>query len=185
MVGIYKITNLKTGECYIGRSIHVEERWKEHFCKGYGAIHSKRFQDAIDQYGKDGFSFRLIEECDPEVLDERERFWINSLKPAYNTVTEGHPVSEETRAKISESLAGRKQLPELVEKRRQAILERHKTHPQTNEGHKKKVAVEEETITVFDSVKDCAEYLGLDASTVTKALKQGKKIHKKKVWYVV
>lgn len=77
MVGIYKITNLKTGECYIGRSIHVEERWKEHFCKGYGAIHSKRFQDAIDQYGKDGFSFRLIEECDPEVIDERERFWIN------------------------------------------------------------------------------------------------------------
>ena len=115
MVGIYKITNLQTGECYIGRSIHVEERWKEHFCKGYGAIHSKRFQDAIDQYGKDGFSFRLIEECDPEVLDERERFWINSLKPAYNTVTEGHPVSENTRAKISESLAGRKQPPELVE----------------------------------------------------------------------
>lgn len=148
-------------------------------------MHNKRFQDAIDQYGKDGFSFRLIEECDPEDLDERERFWIKTMNPSYNTITEGHLVSEETRAKISESLSGRKQPPELVEKRRQAILERHKTHPQTNAGHRKKVALEEETIIVFDSVKDCAEYLGIDASTVSGALKRSGKIHKKKVWYVV
>lgn len=185
MVGIYKITNLSTGQCYVGQSIHIEDRWKEHFCKGYGAVHNKEFQDAIDQYGIEGFSFRVLEECEPEALRDRERYWINALNPSYNSVVDGHDVSEETRAKISESLKGKKQPPEVIERRKQAIIARHKIFPQTNEGHRKQVALEEETVTVFESVKACAEYLGVDDSTVTKALKRGGKVHKKKVWYVV
>ena len=30
MTGIYKITNKITGDCYIGQSIDIEKRWKEH-----------------------------------------------------------------------------------------------------------------------------------------------------------
>ena len=30
MIGIYKITNLVTGDAYIGQSIQIEERFKEH-----------------------------------------------------------------------------------------------------------------------------------------------------------
>lgn len=29
-IGIYKITNLLNGKIYIGQSIHIEKRWKEH-----------------------------------------------------------------------------------------------------------------------------------------------------------
>ena len=185
MVGVYKITNLITGDCYVGQSKNVEKRWRDHFCKGYGAMHSKLFQDAIDSQGKEGFSFQIIEECDPKDLWERERYWISELKPAYNTVVDGHPVSEETRRKISKSLVGRKPSPEIVEKRRLAILERHKTIPQTNAGHKKKVAVQMEVVVEFESVKACAEHFGVKPSTVSAALKRGGKVRNKKVWYVV
>ena len=185
MVGIYKITNLITGESYVGRSVHIEERWKEHFCKGYGARHSARFQEAIDLYGKEGFSFQILEECASEVLSERERYWINTLRPEYNTVTDGHIISPETRAKISASLTGKKQPADVIEKRKASIKELHKTHPQTNEGHRKKVAVQINEIMEFESVKAMAEYMGVDASTVTSALKRNGKVKGKKVWYVV
>lgn len=189
MVGIYKITNLLTQDCYVGKSKHVEKRWKEHFCKGYGAIHSKSFQEDIDKYGASGFSFELIEECGVPELHERERFWIGKLNPSYNTVRLGHPVSSETRKKISESLTGRKQPRELVEKRKAALKEYRKTHPQTNAGHRKRVAIESPLhvggIAEFESVKALAEYLKAPSSSVTKALKRCGKIRGKKVWYVV
>lgn len=185
MVGIYKITNLITGDCYVGKSKHVEKRWNEHFCRGYGARHSRKFQEAIDQYGIDGFSFRLIEECSPESLHKRERYWIAKLHPEYNSVTVGHSVSKETREKISKALLGRKPDPELVEKRRQAIIARNRAMPQTNAGHRKRVAVQMNVIMEFESVKALAEHLDVDASTVTKALKRHGTVKGKKVWYVV
>ena len=77
MVGIYKITNLITNDCYVGKSKHIEKRWKEHFCRGYGAIHSKQFQTDIEEYGINGFSFRVIEECEEHELQEREKYWID------------------------------------------------------------------------------------------------------------
>ena len=185
MVGVYKITNQITGNCYVGQSKHVEKRWKEHFCKGYGAMHSKLFQDEIDHFGIETFTFELLEECDPEDLREKERYWIAELKPEYNTVTVGHTVSEETRKMISESLAGKNQPPEVIEKRKASIREYRKMHPQTNAGHRKKVAVQVEAIVEFESVKACAEYLGVDPGSVTRALKRGWKLRGHKVWYVV
>lgn len=34
--GIYKITNLLTGDCYIGQAIDINKRWKEHCKCGLG-----------------------------------------------------------------------------------------------------------------------------------------------------
>lgn len=185
MVGVYKITNLITNECYIGQSIHVEERWSEHFCKGYGARHSKKFQDAIDKYGKAGFKFEIIEPCSPEELAVKEDEWIAALKPEYNARFKGRTVDEAMRKRISLSLKGRKQDPALVEKRRQAILERHKTIPQTNAGHRKRVAVSGEITAEFESVKATAEFFNVHPSTVTQALKRSGKVKGHKVRYVV
>ena len=187
MVGIYKITNLITGDFYIGQSTDIEKRWCDHFCKGYGAIHSGPFQDAIDKYGKDGFEFSVLEECDKEDLIQREKYWIKKLSPTYNTVYDGHEVSAQTRKKISDKLKDRVQPRDIVEKRRQSAIERYKRIPRTNERHKKRIMVEEDdrNLTVLESVKAAAEYLGVKACTVSKALKRNNKVKGKKVWYVV
>lgn len=89
--GIYKIENLINGKIYIGQSIHIEKRWQEH-CKA--SSHSL-IAEAIQKYGKENFSFQIIEECEQDLLNTKESEYIhsyNSLVPnGYNIVltTEG------------------------------------------------------------------------------------------------
>ena len=67
--GIYKITNLINGHIYIGQSINIERRFREHK-NGSELIVDK----AIKKYGVENFSFDIIEECSECMLDERERY---------------------------------------------------------------------------------------------------------------
>lgn len=94
-MGIYKITNLFNGKVYIGQSIHIERRWKEHCFFSANSLIGK----AIQKYGKQNFSFEILEEVqDEEVLNELETKYIkffDSLAPkGYNIVLfdkrEGH-----------------------------------------------------------------------------------------------
>lgn len=186
MVGIYKITNLTTGNYYIGQSKDIVKRWNDHFCKGYGAMHSPLFTMDIDMYGRDGFSFEVIEECPVESLLEREAYYIEKLKPKYNSVFKGHEVSTETRRKISKSLTGKKQPPEVVKKRGASLSAYLKEHPRSNERHYKKCAAEVDSrIVGFESVKAMAAFFKVCNATATKALKRNGRIKKCKVWYVV
>ena len=79
MIGIYKITNLTNGKSYIGQSVHIERRWTEHCLPSANSLIAK----AIQKYGKEQFTFQVIEECMPEQLDEKEEYYISH----YNTVT--------------------------------------------------------------------------------------------------
>lgn len=182
MVGVYKITNRYTGDFYIGCSKHIEKRWTEHFCKGYGANHKQSFQQQIDKYGRAGFLFEVLEECAEADLRKKEAQYINLLNPAYNTIFLGYKPKDTTKEKIRERLSGRKQPTELVQKRRVAILERHKKIPQTNKGHFKPVCV---CGVVHESVKAAAAALGVSPSTVTHAIKRGGRVRNKAVWFVV
>lgn len=70
--GIYKITNLINGKIYIGQSINIKSRFYDHCKKNDSSLVGK----AIQKYGKQNFSFEIIEECPPEKLDEQEQYWI-------------------------------------------------------------------------------------------------------------
>ena len=84
MIGIYKIENLLNHKCYIGQSIHIERRWKEHCQKSTKSVISQ----AIKKYGKENFSFQILEECEIDELAEKEIAYIhkfNSIIPnGYN-----------------------------------------------------------------------------------------------------
>lgn len=76
--GIYKITNLKTKQCYIGQSVNIAERWKQHCkcgCDIDASASNKLYQDMI-KTGIWNFSFELMEECPRAQLNEKEAFWI-------------------------------------------------------------------------------------------------------------
>ena len=84
-IGIYKIENLITGKVYIGQSIHIERRWSEHCQKTSSSLIGK----SIQQYGKENFSFQILEEVqDISQLNDIETKYIkkyNSLVPnGYN-----------------------------------------------------------------------------------------------------
>ena len=76
--GIYKITRLKTGEIYIGKSTDIKKRWTEH-CKtayGVGSIAHSILHTTIRRDGIENFTFELLEEVPKDKLTEREKYWI-------------------------------------------------------------------------------------------------------------
>ena len=82
MVGIYKITNLVNGKIYIGQSINIEKRWKDHQLRAFqkSKEYNKYLYRAIRKYGIDCFSFEVICECSKEELDELEHKYIVQYK---------------------------------------------------------------------------------------------------------
>lgn len=94
MIGIYKITNNINGKIYIGQSNNIQRRFSEHQTKGE---QSRIPVDiAIQKYGKENFSFEVIEECSIEQLNEKETKWItyfNSVENGYNCSIGGNQQS--------------------------------------------------------------------------------------------
>lgn len=89
-IGIYKIENLINHKIYIGQSVEIEKRWQKHLsAKDDFVIHR-----ALHKYGKENFSFQIIEECNLLDLDKKEKYWItyyNSLVPnGYNMIQGGN-----------------------------------------------------------------------------------------------
>ena len=94
MAYIYKITNLINGKSYIGKTLlTIDERWNEH-CR---AIRRKRCEkrplySAMNKYGIENFKIEQIEECDDNVVNEREEYWIEyfgTFKSGYNATIGG------------------------------------------------------------------------------------------------
>lgn len=94
MAYIYKIENIKNGKVYIGKTISsIEKRWREHWqdatkdrCK------ERPLYRAFNKYGKLNFSIEVLEEVSYEVLNEREKYWIEyfgSFKKGYNATLGG------------------------------------------------------------------------------------------------
>lgn len=75
--GIYKITNLQNQMSYVGQSVNVPERWRQHIKRGIGAEPPTRnkLYPAMLAIGVENFSFEFIEECEKSQLDQREQFW--------------------------------------------------------------------------------------------------------------
>lgn len=80
--GIYKITNIDNNMCYVGQSVNIAERWKQHIKRGMGAETPTRnkLYPAMASYGVQNFTFEIIQECDKSELDEREDYWQEMLK---------------------------------------------------------------------------------------------------------
>ena len=77
--GIYKITNLITKQVYIGQSVNIQDRMKQH-CKcglGIDASSTNKLYNSMQKDKVWNFSFELLEECPREQLNEKETFWIN------------------------------------------------------------------------------------------------------------
>lgn len=75
--GIYKITHIQSGKCYVGQAANIADRWKQHCKRGVGAEDWTRnkLYPAMYSLGVENFSFEIIEECERSKLNEREDYW--------------------------------------------------------------------------------------------------------------
>lgn len=137
MTGIYLITNKVNGKKYVGQSIDIEKRWKDHIRdskKSEYTIHK-----AIRKYGVENFEFSVLEECPVDKLDEREIYWISELDTynnGYNMTLggEGHilylnPKEREQKKKEVARRSGKKYRDSHKEKRRELQRKYRKNHP--------------------------------------------------------
>lgn len=98
MCGIYKIENLINGKIYIGQSVDIQYRFRNHKSESFNPksnAYDTAIHRAIRKYGVDNFSFDVIEECDQDKLLEREIYWINyyqSFGNGYNLTSGGEGV---------------------------------------------------------------------------------------------
>ena len=76
--GIYKITNQLTKENYIGQSVNISDRFKQHIKCGLGidASSTNKLYNNMQKYGVWNFTFELLQKCNRDKLNEKERFWI-------------------------------------------------------------------------------------------------------------
>ena len=90
--GIYKVTNKVNGKVYIGQSVDIGRRWRQHMT----AEDDIYFHKAIQKYGVENFEWEVIEKCKKSELDERESYWIeyyDSFNKGYNCTKGGDGVS--------------------------------------------------------------------------------------------
>lgn len=82
--GVYKITNKVTKEFYIGSSNDVKHRLAGHkCCSAWKKQPNFKLYKDMAEFGRDNFIFEIIEETSN--LKEREQYWIDKLKPSYNS----------------------------------------------------------------------------------------------------
>lgn len=82
LCGIYKIENRINGKSYIGQSINVTKRLRDHKSNSKNLDYPLYL--AISKYGEENFSFNLIEECSQDLLNEREIYWIKKYDSYFN-----------------------------------------------------------------------------------------------------
>jgi len=89
MIGIYKITN-PAGQIYVGQSKNIKNRFATH---KYNYTHKVKqwgkIYDSFNLYGFENHIFEVIEECNVDLLEERERFWqlkLNCLENGLNSI---------------------------------------------------------------------------------------------------
>jgi len=90
--GIYKITNQKTKECYIGQAVDLASRWKDHAKCGLGIdtpVGNKLYK-SMQEYGIWSFSWEVLEICPKDQLNEKEKYYIglyDSKNFGYNSTS--------------------------------------------------------------------------------------------------
>ncbi len=107
--GIYVITNTINNKKYVGLSKDCHKRWHDHYSKSYNSTRqddlNKVLYQAMRKYGRENFSFQILEECSEEQLAEREKYWINKLdtyNKGYNE-TLGGEISGEKNIHLGEN----------------------------------------------------------------------------------
>lgn len=111
--GIYKITS-PSGKVYIGQSVHVERRIRDHKQSAKSKYRTK-LKNSFLKYGAENHTFEILEFCSINELNKRERYYqdlfdsvnkgLNMKLQATDELKQVH--SEETKKKIGASLKGK------------------------------------------------------------------------------
>lgn len=103
--GIYKITNLKNNLIYIGQTKDFNARKLSHW-RLDKELNTPLHLD-MQKLGLDYFKFDIIEKCNQEQFDEREKYWIeyyDSYNNGYNQDTGGSGIKADEKYSTTQTI---------------------------------------------------------------------------------
>lgn len=186
--GIYKITNNLNNHFYIGQSKNIKKRWYSHK-KNAEVVknHYTVLEKAFHKYGIKNFSFEVLEKCEIDKLDEREIFYIDTLKPEYNmnlggSGNTGYVVTDETKKILHE--LGCKQWNSYDEETKKNIIRNQLTGPRkgSHRSEETKKILSEKTKAYFEKNNGMSQE---QKEKISNALKNKKRPNLKKYKPVV
>lgn len=114
LCGVYKIINNVNHKIYIGQSVNIKARWKDHINSlNRGDSRCTLLQRAWNKYGQQNFSFEILELCPENILDDVETKYIefyDSCNNGYNIESGGNQnkhLSDETRQLLRQAHLGK------------------------------------------------------------------------------
>ena len=190
MAYIYLITNTINNKVYVGKTeSSIQHRFQEHICDSKkDRCKNRPLYRAMNKYGIDNFTIRLLEETDSP--ERREEYWIayyNSYHYGYNATRGGdgkkyldYDVVLNTYLQYKNAVTTAKMLNisvdtvRVVAKQYGVLLSNHDVNRMTNGKH---IVMIDETIgkIEFDTIADAAHYLvsmGFTSSAVDGIRKQ-------------
>jgi len=82
--GIYQIQSIFNEKRYIGSTINLKSRRKDHFKDLEEGRNNRYLQMHVRKYGVADLIFSILEFCPKEKLIEREQYWMDKLQPKFN-----------------------------------------------------------------------------------------------------
>lgn len=197
ITGIYKITNLKDNKVYIGQTTNFHQRKLDHFKA------TSIYQRPIElhkeiQKDKGNFSMAMIEECDADQLDEREKYWTDVYSQThemYNKVSgvpyQDKALREKKSKQFTEMNAKNWNNPEYRKKRGiqssklqkqrlkdpKYLEEKSKQLKKYTDSLKKRVAQydkDNHLIAIYDGVRIAERATGISSQSISKVAKHQK-----------
>jgi group I intron endonuclease len=189
--GIYKITNIINNCYYIGSSINIKRRWKEHVNMLTKNKHNNvLLQNSWNKYSEKSFKFEVIEltndrnkliELEQKYLDELifkpRNEYFNICLVAGNLL--GFKHSNETKAKMSESNKGKTHKFEVINQMVKSSLGRSMSDntkkklsskllgkPSKNKVKVIQLDLSGNLIKIWDSITEAAKYYNIDPSRI-------------------
>ena len=175
MVGIYMIRCKPNNKIYVGQSMNISKRWKQHRIDLNGGYHTnEELQKDWNNYGEDNFEFKIVQKCKEEYLDELEIIHIEQFKAfeyGYNETIGGkgsfgfkHSESTKDKMKKPKSEIARKHMSETKSIK---IVQLDK---------------DMRLIATFNSSKEASEILGFDQGHINECCNGKRKTHKGFMW---
>lgn len=103
---VYKITNLINNKIYVGESLDIDRRWKDHTDDLNNNKHiNYKLQEEWNIYGESAFKFEVIEELNKDIARYIDQYVLiiyeDKYIKTYNSIEEGYNI-EDTLKEILE-----------------------------------------------------------------------------------
>jgi hypothetical protein len=174
IVGIYKITS-PSNRVYVGQSLNIERRFK-HYKNLNGVKGQKKVYYSLKKYGYENHTFEVIEECEIDELDFKEKYWIdfyNSCNEGLNSTEGGNSLGKSNKGK-KRSIETRNKISQTKQTNPRKITQEAIMNHRNSSPFKKEVFqydTDGKFIAQYPSLNEAARQLGIRSDGISACLR--------------